>query len=262
MLGSKLACAVLAFEDSAVGEFDHRIISGQGCCRVSVRCRGCVHVAPYDVFRGGHRSILSDPESGSCSPCETRNQTDTEGGKMRKLIVSNNVTLDGRVDDVLDWSIPGDDEDFVKRNIDLLSHSDGLILGRKSYEFFAAVWPSRSGEFPDLMNGIPKYVASTTLEDPEWQNAQVIEGDVVEAVRELKAQSGKGLIVYASGELTKALIEHDLIDEYRLWVHPVVLGRGSRFFADGAERMDLELVDATAIRSGVAILTYRPRRTS
>ena len=100
---------------------------------------------------------------------------------MRKLIVSNNVTLDGRVDDVLDWSIPGDDEDFVKRNVDLLSQSDGLILGRKSYEFFAAVWPSRSGEFPDLMNGIAKYVASTTLEDPEWQNTQLIEGDVPEA---------------------------------------------------------------------------------
>lgn len=179
---------------------------------------------------------------------------------MRKLIVSNNVTLDGRVDDVLDWSIPGDDEDFVRRNIDLLTRSDGLILGRKSYEFFAAVWPSRSGEFPDLMNGIAKYVASTTLEDPEWQNTQLIEGDVPEAVAELKEQPGKGLIVYGSGDLTNTLMRHDLIDEYRLWVHPVVLGRGSSFFEDGAERMDLELVDSTAIPSGVAILTYRPQR--
>jgi dihydrofolate reductase len=179
---------------------------------------------------------------------------------MRKLIVSNNVTLDGRVDEVLDWSIPGDDEDFVKRNIELLSHSDGLILGRKSYEFFAAVWPSRSGEFPDRMNGIAKYVASTTFKDPEWQNTQLIEGDVPEAVAKLKEQPGKGLIVYGSGDLTNTLMEHDLIDEYRLWVHPVVLGRGSSFFADGLERMDLELVDSTAIPSGVAILTYRPQR--
>ena len=93
--------------------------------------------------------------------------------------------------------------DFVKRNVALLSQSDGLILGRKSYEFFAAVWPSRSGEFPDLMNGIAKYVATTTLEDPEWQNTQLIEGDVPEAVAKLKEQPGKGLIVYGSGDLTE-----------------------------------------------------------
>jgi dihydrofolate reductase len=179
---------------------------------------------------------------------------------MRKLIVSNNVTLDGRADDVLDWSIPGDDVDFVKRNVDLLSQSDGLILGRRSYEFFAAVWPSRSGEFPDLMNGIAKHVASTTLEDPEWQNTQLIRGDVPEAVGKLKEQPGKGLIVYGSGDLTNTLMAHGLIDEYRLWVHPVVLGRGGSFFEDGAERMDLELVDSTALPSGVAILTYRPQR--
>ena len=179
---------------------------------------------------------------------------------MRKLIVSNNVTLDGRVDDVLDWSIPGDDEVFVQRNIDLLSQSDGLILGRKTYEFFAAVWPSRSGELPDLMNGIAKCVASTTLEDPEWQNTQLIEGEVPEAVRKLKEQPGEGLIVYGSGDLTNTLMAHDLIDEYRLWVHPVVLGRGGSFFEDGMDRIDLELVDSTATPSGVAVLTYRPQR--
>jgi dihydrofolate reductase len=179
---------------------------------------------------------------------------------MRNLVVSNNVTLDGRVDDVRDWLDSRDDADFVKRNIDLLSQSDGLILGRRTYEFFAAVWPSRSGEFADLMNGIAKYVASTTLEEFEWQNTRLIEGDVPEAVGKLKEQAGKGLIVYGSGDLTKTLMGHDLIDEYRLWVHPVVLGRGSSFFEDGAERMDLELVDSTAIASGVAILTYRPQR--
>jgi dihydrofolate reductase len=179
---------------------------------------------------------------------------------MRKLILSNNVTLDGKVDDVLDWSIPGDDPDFVKRNVDLLNQSDGMILGRKSYEFFAALWPSRSGEFPDLMNGLTKYVASSTLEDPEWQNTQVIEGDVVEAVAKLKQQPGKDLILYASGSLSDALMEHELIDEYRLWVHPVVFGKGKSLFEDGLDRTDLELVDATAIPAGVAILTYRPSR--
>jgi dihydrofolate reductase len=179
---------------------------------------------------------------------------------MRKLILSNNVTLDGRVGDALDWSIPGDDEDFVRRHIDLLTRSDGLILGRKSYEFFAAVWPSRSGEFADLMNGIAKYVASNTMADPEWQNTQLIEGDIPEAVGKLKERPGKGLIVYASGELTNTLMEHDLIDEYQLWVHPVVFGRGTRLFADDLERTDLELVDSTVIPAGVAILTYRSKR--
>jgi dihydrofolate reductase len=177
---------------------------------------------------------------------------------MRKLIVSNNVTLDGRVDDVLDWSIPGDDEDFVKRNVDLLSQSDGLILGRKSYEFFAAVWPSRSGEFPDLMNGIAKYVASTTLEDPEWQNTQLIEGDVPEAVAKLKQQPGQDLIMYGCHDLMQSLLEHDLIDEYRLWVYPVVLGKGRSLFKEGVERMPLDLVDTTVIPPGVAVLTYHP----
>jgi dihydrofolate reductase len=179
---------------------------------------------------------------------------------MRKLILSNNVTLDGKVDDVLDWSIPGDDPDFVKRNVELLNQSDGMILGRKSYEFFAGLWPSRSGEFPDLMNGIAKYVASSTLENPDWQNTKLIEGDVVEAVAELKEQPGENLILYASGSLSDTLMEHDLIDEYRLWVHPVVFGKGKSLFQNGLERMDLELVDATPIPAGVAILTYRPRR--
>ena len=179
---------------------------------------------------------------------------------MRKLIVSNNVTLDGRVDDVLDWSIPGDDEDFVKRNIDLLSQSDGLILGRKSYEFFAAVWPSRSGEFPDLMNGIAKHVASTTLEDPEWQNTQLIEGDVPEAVAKLKQEPGQDLVVYGSHDLAHNLLEHDLVNEYQLWVYPVVLGKGRSFFEDGVKRMNLDLVDTTVIPPGVAILTYQPVR--
>jgi dihydrofolate reductase len=178
---------------------------------------------------------------------------------MRKLIVSNSVTLDGRVDEVRDWALPGDDDEFVKHQTELLSHSDGLLLGRKSYEFFAAVWPSRSGEFPDRMNGIAKYVASTTLEDPEWENSQLIEGDVPQAVAKLKEQPGQNLVVYGSHELTHSLMGHDLIDEYQLWVYPVVLGKGRSFFEDGVE-LALELVDTTVIPPGVAILTYQSQR--
>jgi dihydrofolate reductase len=177
---------------------------------------------------------------------------------MRKLIVSNSVTLDGRVDAPRDWALPGDDEEFVKHQTELLSRSDGLLLGRKSYEFFAAVWPSRSGAFPDRMNSITKYVASTTLTGLEWENSHLIEGDVAEAVAELKRQPGQDLVVYGSHDLTQVLLEHDLVDEYQLWIYPVVLGRGRTFFEDGVE-VALDLVDTTVIPPGVAILTYRPK---
>jgi dihydrofolate reductase len=180
---------------------------------------------------------------------------------MRKVIVSNNVTLDGRVDEVRDWALPGDNADFVKHHTELLSHSDGLLLGRRTYEFFAAVWPSRSGEFPDRMNSIAKYVASTTLEAPEWENTHLIEGDVPEAVARLKEQPGQDLVVYGSHDLTHSLLEHDLIDEYQLWVYPVVLGSGRSFFEDGVGRIALDLVDTTVIPPGVAILTYRRNRS-
>jgi dihydrofolate reductase len=179
---------------------------------------------------------------------------------MRKVIVSNSVTLDGRVDEVRDWALPGDDDEFVKHQTELLSHSDGLLLGRKSYEFFAAVWPSRSGEFPDRMNSIAKYVASTTLKDLEWENSHLIEGDVPEAVAKLKQQPGQDLVMYGCHDLMHSLLEHDLIDEYRLWVYPLVLGKGRSFFKDGVERMALDLVDTTVIPPGVAILTYQSQR--
>ena len=176
---------------------------------------------------------------------------------MRKLIVSNSLTLDLKVDQPRDWALPGDDDEFVKHQTELLSHSDALLVGRRTYEFFAAVWPSRSGEFPDRMNGIAKYVASTTLKDLEWENSQLIEGDVPEAVAQLKQQPGQDLVVYGSHDLTQSLLEHDLIDGYQLWVYPVVLGNGRSFFEDSVERMDLELVDSTVIPPGVAILTYQ-----
>jgi dihydrofolate reductase len=179
---------------------------------------------------------------------------------MRKVIASNSVTLDGRVDDPREWALPGDDVEFVKHQTDLLNRSDALLLGRRTYEFFVAVWPSRSGAFPDRMNGIAKYVASSTLGDLEWENSNLIEGDVPEAVRELKQQTGRDLVVYGSHELITSLMEHDLIDEYQLWVYPVVLGKGRTFFEDGVDRMALDLVDATVIPPGVTILTYQRQR--
>jgi dihydrofolate reductase len=180
---------------------------------------------------------------------------------MRKLIVSTYVTLDGRVDDPQDWSVPYDDDELVKYHTDLVTNSDGLVLGRKTYEIFAAIWPARSGEFEyiDKYNSMAKYVASTTLKDLEWHNSNLIQGDVLDGVAELKKQPGQDLLVYGGLDLIHSLLEHELIDEYRLLVHPVVLGKGRSFFKNGAERVNLDLIDTTVIPSGVAVLTYQPQ---
>jgi dihydrofolate reductase len=176
---------------------------------------------------------------------------------MRKLIFSNNVTLDGRIDEPREWALAGDAPEFIEHQGALLDHTDGLLMGRKTYEFFAAVWPSRSGDFADRFNGIAKHVASTTLEDLEWENSARIEGDVPEAVAALKEKPGEDLVLYGSHDLMHSLLGRDLIDEFQLWVYPLVLGRGRRLFDDGVEQLGLELVDALAIPGGITILTYR-----
>jgi dihydrofolate reductase len=179
---------------------------------------------------------------------------------MRRVIVSTYVTLDGRVDEVRDWVVPWDDDGVANYHTDLLTNSDGLLLGRKTYEIFAAIWPPRSGKFPyvDKLNSMAKYVASTTLEDLEWENSHLIGGDVADGVAKLKQQPGQDLVMYGSHDLMHRLLEHVLIDEYRVLVHPVLLGKGRSFLKDGAERVNLDLVDTTVIPSGVAILTYQP----
>jgi dihydrofolate reductase len=181
---------------------------------------------------------------------------------MRKVIASTYVTLDGRVDDPQEWVVPYDDEELVKYHTDLVMNSDGLLLGRNTYEIFAAIWPARSGEFPyvDKLNAMAKYVASTTLKDPKWENSHPIQGDAAAAVAELKEQRGQDLIVYGGLDLVHSLLEHDLIDEYRILVQPVLLGKGRSLFKDGAERLNLDLVDTTVIPPGVAVLTYQPQR--
>jgi dihydrofolate reductase len=181
--------------------------------------------------------------------------------KMRKVIVSTYVTLDGRVDGLQDWVLPYDDDGAAKYHTDLLKNSDGLLLGRKTYEAFAAIWPPRSGKLPyvDKINSMAKYVASTTLGDLEWENSHLMEGDIAASVTKLKQEPGQDLVVYGCHDLMHSLLEHDLIDEYRLLVHPVLLGTGRSFLTDGAEQVNLELVDSAVI-SGVAILTYQPVR--
>jgi dihydrofolate reductase len=182
--------------------------------------------------------------------------------EMRRVTVSTYMTLDGKVDELQDWVVPWDDDEPTSYHTDLLTNSDGLLLGRKTYEAFAALWPARSGTFPyvDKLNSMAKYVASTTLENLEWENSHLIEGDVVEGVDKLKQQPGQDLVIYGSYDLMRTLMEHDLIDEYRILVHPVLLGKGRSFLEDGTKQVNLDLVDSTVTPSGVAILTYLPVR--
>lgn len=181
---------------------------------------------------------------------------------MRKVIVSTYVTLDGVMDDPTAWSLDYFDDEAGKYATELLFGSGGLLLGRNTYESFVAAWPSRAGDpFADKINGMPKYVASTTLEELDWENATLIEGDVPDAVAKLKEEPGQDLLIYGCRELMHSLLERDLIDEYRIWVHPVVVGSGRRLFKDGVDGFKLTLTDTKVLPSGVAIHTYESATT-
>jgi dihydrofolate reductase len=187
---------------------------------------------------------------------------------MRKVIVSQFVTVDGVMED------PGGSEGFERGGwafqfdrgpegnqfkLDELRESEGLLLGRVTYEGFAEAWPSRTGEFAEKFNSMPKFVVSTTLDEPEWNNSTVLTGDAAEEVSRLKEQAGGPILVNGSRRLVQTLVEHDLVDEYRLMVFPVVLGGGKRLFEEGKGTTALRLVEATPVGpDGVVVLTYRP----
>ena len=179
---------------------------------------------------------------------------------MRKVIASEFVSLDGVMEDP-SWTFQFSSDEQQKFKFDELFASDALLMGRVTYEGFAAAWPGRTDEagFAERMNGLPKYVVSRTLEEPlEWDNSTLIEGDVAEAVAGLKQQPGQDVLIYGSGELVSTLMQHDLIDEYRLMVFRVVVGGGKRLFEDAAETTVLKLVDTKTFDSGVVVLTYEP----
>jgi len=184
---------------------------------------------------------------------------------MGKIVISQFVTLDGVMEDpggaeqfeLGGWAFKfqrGDDGDRFK--FDELMASDALLLGRTTYEGFAAAWPGRQDDagFADKFNSMPKYVVSTTLKDPEWNNSHVV------AVEDIKGLDGE-LLVNGSNTLIQALMEHDLVDEYRLMVFPTVLGKGKRLFAEGRPPTDLKLTDCRPVGpDGVAVMVYEPVR--
>jgi dihydrofolate reductase len=180
---------------------------------------------------------------------------------MRKLVASTYVTLDGVFEDP-GWSAPYWSDDAQHFARDQLWASDALLMGRKTYEGFAAAWPTeewieREGEFAVRMNSLPKYVASRSLSEPlEWSNAQLLEGDVADGVRKLKEESGQDILMYSSVALMRALMKQDLVDRFRIWVHPLVLGEGARLFAEG-DQARLELVEIVTLPNGIAVLDYQ-----
>ena len=186
---------------------------------------------------------------------------------MGKIVISTNVSLDGVVQDpdgeegfrLGGWfgQFGGKDlEAWAKLETDEALGAEALLLGRRSDEWFAARWLSRSGEWADRLNSLPKYVVSSTLEEPRWTNATVLTGDVADEVSKLKQELDGDIVVYASTQLVRTLMEHDLVDELRLTVYPVVLGSGERLFGETSDSRPLRLVSTQTIGDGLAFLTY------
>ena len=179
---------------------------------------------------------------------------------MRKVIVSEYLTLDGVMEEPGNWSFQFWSEESSKFKYDELFASDALLLGRVTYEGFAKAWPTMkdTGEFGERMNGLPKYVVSTTLDKAEWNNSTIIKANVVEEVSRLKSMPGQDILVVGSGKLVHTLMQHNLIDEYRFMVHPIILGSGKRLFRDESDAKVLRLVDTKPFSSGIVVLYYQP----
>src|SRR6266545_8051372 len=184
---------------------------------------------------------------------------------MGKIVISENVTLDGVVQDPAGdegfrlggWVGPiAAREDVAKVALDEALGAEAFLLGRRSYEWLAARWPSRSGELADRLNSLPKYVVSSTLEDPDWNNSTVLKGDAVDAVSKLKKELDAEIVVPASFQLVRTLMEHDLVDELRLKIYPVVLGAGERLFGETSDKKPMRLVDTQTVEGDVVYLTY------
>jgi dihydrofolate reductase len=232
---------------------DTHMIAGCRACSTSARPthptitnRSSPHLA-----EALHRRLLTTP---------VNRRTD-----MGKIVVSDNVSLDGVVQD------PAGDEGFSrggwvglikdrpginKLTLDEALGAEAQLMGRRTYDWFAARWPSRSGELADRLNSMPKYVVSSTLEDPDWNNSTVLKGDVIHEVAKLKQELDGEIVVPASFQLVRTLMEHDLVDELRLKIYPVVLGTGERLFGETSDKKPMRLVGTQTVDGDVVFLTY------
>ena len=177
----------------------------------------------------------------------------------RRLAATFFVSLDGVVESPEKWSFPFWNDEIQKFKLDETFATDALLLGRVTYEGFAAAWPGRKDPdgFADRFNSMPKYVVSSTLKKLNWNNSHLIRGDVVREVAKLKQQPGRDIVIHGSPGLIRSLLPHDLIDEYRLLVYPLVLGKGKRLF-DESSAANLKLAESAAFDTGVVKLVYRP----
>jgi dihydrofolate reductase len=184
---------------------------------------------------------------------------------MGKIIVSENVALDGVVQDPAGdegfrhggWvGLIGNSPQLGKLALDEALAAAAFLLGRRSYEWLAARWPSRTGELADRLNSLPKYVVSATLEHPAWTNSTVLNGDAVKQVAALKQQTAGDIVIAGSFQLVHTLLEHDLIDELRLKIFPVTLGSGERMFGQTSDKKPMRLLDTQTIGDGIAYLSY------
>jgi dihydrofolate reductase len=175
---------------------------------------------------------------------------------MRRIVESTRVSLDGVIGDLQTWGMDYLDADALQAASAQLADSDGMLMGRNTYQALSAAWSGRGGEFADAINAIPKYVISSTLEVADWNNATILTGDVVAAVSTLKAQDGKDLVIYGHGPLGELLLERGLLDRVRLSVHPILVGTGALFFRPSGTQARLRLVGAEPLPSGVVVLTY------
>src|SRR4029453_15789932 len=178
---------------------------------------------------------------------------------MRKIIESTLVSLDGVIENPHLWATEYFDSEAEEYALELLSTRDAMLMGRRTYEFFAAAFPHRTGEYGDRVNRISKYVFSSTLKNADWSNSSVLQGDVATEASKLKAQVGKDLVIYGHGLLGQTLLNNHLLDELKLWIHPLFVGRCKLLFREG-EKENLQLVAQKTMATGVVILTYRVSR--
>ena len=186
---------------------------------------------------------------------------------MGRIVVTEFVSLDGVMQD------PGGDSDFKHAGwtfeieqgeegadfkLDETRNSEALLLGRVTYQGFAKAWPSVPGEFGDRFNNMPKYVVSSTLDKAEWKNSTVLKGDVVKEVSKLRQKPGGDIVVHGSAQLVQTLLEHDLVDELRLMIFPVILGSGKRLFGETSDKKSMRLTDSKTVGKGVTILIFQP----
>jgi dihydrofolate reductase len=190
---------------------------------------------------------------------------------MGKIIISENVSLDGVVQDPTGeegfgrggWFLEVGHEDreaWAKLELDEALGANALLLGRRSDAWFATRWLCRSGEWADRLNSLPKYVVSSTLQEPKWSNSTVLKGEVVNEISKLRQELDGDIVVYASTQLVHTLMEHDLVDELRLTMYPVVLGAGERLFGETSDKKPVRLIDTRTVGDGLAFLTYQPVR--